>query len=144
MKMMFAAIAAVLFVLPCPIPAGSEVQKDTRVTGTLHRIEPVNAGGNNGIFIESGYGLRLDTLIVFARGSKSERTVSDLNLIMSPVVQTQASRLEGRPVEATGLMECTMHFSPWTATCYLSVEHMEEIPGGNQGKENRTAPMLAR
>ncbi len=130
MNILFAVIIAVVIQsFPYPSFADSEVRKDTRVTGTIHCMQPVHTDENSAsqALPKSGYGLRLDKPIVFAKGSKSERTVSALNLILSAMAKNQASKLEGRHVEISGSMECTMHFSPWVATCDLSVDQISEL-----------------
>lgn len=86
------------------------VAKETRLTGTLG---------------EKGASLALDSPIYFAKGSKSERVVTNVRLNVPDDVRDRVRKLEHKHVEVAGPMECTMEFSPWTATCELTVMGIE-------------------
>lgn len=84
--------------------------KETRLTGTLG---------------EKGSLLALDSPLYFARGSKSERVVAEVRLIVPEDVRDKVMKLEHKHVEVAGPMNCTMEYSPWTATCELTVRQIE-------------------
>ena len=86
------------------------VAKETRLTGTV--------GGNGSL-------LALDSPIYFAQGSKSERVVTNVRLNVPDDVRDKVRKLEHKHVDVAGLMECTMEYSPWTATCELTIRQIE-------------------
>lgn len=87
-----------------------EVAKETRLAGTL----------NQGASL-----LVLDSPIYFAKGSKSERVVTEVRLSVPEKVRDKVMKLENRHVTVVGPMACTMEFSPWTAICELTVGEIE-------------------
>jgi hypothetical protein len=111
-----------------PFETQTETRTDTQVAGTLVRIKPVitgNSDENQGTG-EMEYRLELDKPIVFSKGSKSERSVNDMKLVVPDGMRQQVMKLEGRHVEVQGTMNCTMYFSPWTATCNLFVRQIDQ------------------
>jgi hypothetical protein len=86
------------------------VAKETRLTGTLG---------------ENGASLALDSPIYFAKGSKSERVVTNVRLNVPDEVRDKVRKLQHKHVEVAGPMECTMEYSPWTAICELTVRQIE-------------------
>jgi hypothetical protein len=88
------------------------VVKETRLTGTLSK---------------GASWLVPDQPIYFAKGSKSERVVSKVRLNVPADLQGKIPAMENRHVVADGPMECTMEFSPWTASCELTIKHVEVI-----------------
>jgi len=92
----------------------ADVQEAT-ITGILERAE---------IAGENTYWLKLDEPIVSARGSKSERTVSVVTLIVPAGMREKVSKLGGSHVAVSGTMECRLLYTPWTATCDMQVEEI--------------------
>lgn len=88
------------------------VAKETRLTGNLG---------------ENGASLALDSPIYFSQGSRSERVVTSVRLHVPDDVRDKVMKLEHKHVEVAGPMECTMEFSPWTATCELTVRQIEPV-----------------
>jgi len=86
--------------------------RETRLTGT---------------FSEGASWLVLDQAIYFAKGSKSERVVRKVKINMPSDLQVKIPAIEKRHVAVDGPMECTMEFSPWTASCVLTIKHVKEI-----------------
>ncbi len=99
-----------------------ETQSEINVTGRLYRLKPVHTGNRQEHNISGAmeYRLKLDKAIVFSEGSRSERRVGDLKLIVPEALQEKVLKLEGRQVMVEGTMHCTMYFSPWTADCDVS------------------------
>jgi hypothetical protein len=89
------------------------------VSGKLERIK------NNPVPDGNDYRMKLDEPIVFAKGSKSERSTDIVTLILPLKFKKKATELEGKHVSAIGSLDCTMHYSPWTATCNMVVEKMD-------------------
>jgi hypothetical protein len=94
-----------------------ETQSEIHVTGVLCRLKPVITGSTQGSSTNSSreYQLKLDKPIVFSEGTKSERSVSELKLMVPEALQDKVLKLEGRHVMVQGTMHCIMYFSPWTA-----------------------------
>jgi hypothetical protein len=105
-----------------PLSVVSQTPEETRVTGTLHRGSPPQSGPQPN---ETGYWLKLDKPIIFAEGTRSERVVKDITLTVPADLQDKARELESRHVIVTGPMECTMHYTPWTATCNITVKQID-------------------
>ena len=121
--MLRAALFILLALSVSTLPAVSQTPAETRVTGTLH-LGPINQSGPRPS--GTGYWLRLDKPIVFDQGTRSERRVKDVTLTVPAVLQDKARELEGQHVIVTGPMECTMHFTPWTATCNITVKQIDK------------------
>jgi hypothetical protein len=119
-------LCAALFILLAlsvsTLPAVSQTPAETRVTGTLH-LGSINQAGPRPS--GTGYWLRLDKPIVFAQGTRSERVVKDVTLTVPAGLQDKARELESQHVVVAGPMDCTMHFTPWTATCDLRVKQID-------------------
>ena len=103
--------------------AGSQAPAETRVTGTLH-LGSINQAGPQAR--GTGYWLRLDKPIIFDQGTRSERIVKDVTLTVPADLQDKARELEGQDVVVAGSMACTMHFTPWTATCNITVKQIDK------------------
>lgn len=86
--------------------------KETRLTGTLSK---------------GAFWLVLDQPIYFAKGSKSERVVSKVKMNVPTDLKEKIPAIENRHVVVDGPMECAMEFSPWTASCELTIKHVEVI-----------------
>ena len=84
--------------------------KETRLTGTLG---------------EKGSVLALDTPIYFAQGSRSERVVTSVRLTVPDEMRDKVTKLDSKHVEVAGPMDCTLEFTPWTATCEVTVRQIE-------------------
>ncbi|MBT0653086.1 hypothetical protein [Geomobilimonas luticola] len=84
--------------------------KETRLNGTLG---------------EKGASLALDTPIYFAQGSRSERVVTSVRLTVPDEMRDKVMQFEHKHVEVAGPMDCTMEYSPWTATCQVTVRQIE-------------------
>jgi hypothetical protein len=99
-----------------------------RLGGRLYLIKSNNAGTTGASLVagEQDFRLSLDNPLVFAQGSKSERVVKDIGLIVSAGLREKALKLEGRPVVVEGPLDCTMHYSPWTASCDMTVRQIDE------------------
>lgn len=91
-------------------PLSAAGAKETRLTGTLG---------------EKGSLLVPDRPIYFAKGSRSERVVTNVRLNVPEDVRDKVMKLEGTHVAVAGPMECTMEYSPWTAACELTVRQIE-------------------
>jgi len=111
--MVFAVLA---LTVPCS-PAVSQAQEETRITGVLH-LDSMSKSGQV-------YWVTLDKPIIFAPGSKSERVVRDVKLVMPADLQEKAKKLDGKHVVAVGPMECTMSYTPWTASCEMLVKQID-------------------
>jgi hypothetical protein len=70
---------------------------------------------------KTSYWLKLDKPLVFAPGSKSERTVNNLEIVFSTAMQENARQFVNHHVKVNGQIDCEMHYTPWTATCTLNV-----------------------
>jgi hypothetical protein len=117
-----AALFILLMLSVSNSPAVSQTPEETRVSGTLHLGSMYQSGHpSNG----TGYWLRLDKPMVFDQGTKSERIVKDVTLTVPTDLQDKARELEGQDVVVVGPMACTMHFTPWTATCNIAVKQIE-------------------
>jgi len=116
-RLVFALILSALSLglLPLNTFAEFDAVQEVTITGTLERAE---------IAGEKTYWLKLDEPIVSARGSKSERTVSVVTLLMPADMQEKVSRLENMHVAVSGTMEFKLLYTPWTATCDM---HVKEI-----------------
>jgi hypothetical protein len=98
-----------------------ETQSEINVTGRLYRLK-LNTGIRQESDINSEYRLKLDKALVFSEGSRSERRVGELKLMVPEALQEKVLKLEGRQVMVEGTMHCTMYFSPWTAECDVLVK----------------------
>ncbi len=78
-----------------------------------------------GTIAEKGTWLALDTPIHFAKGSRSERVVERVRLSVPPELRERVAAMDGRHAVLEGTMECTMLFTPWSATCELRVKQAE-------------------
>ena len=103
-----------------------ETQSEINVTGRLYCLKPVHAGNRQEHNISGAikYRLKLDKAIVFSEGSRSERRVGELKLIVPESLQEKVLKLEGSRVMVAGTMHCIMYFSPWTAECDVSVKNI--------------------
>jgi hypothetical protein len=107
--------ALLLGLLPLNTFAEFDAVQEATITGTLERAE---------IAGENTYWLKMDEPIVSARGSKSERTVSVVTLLVPADMQEKVSRLENMHVAVSGTMECNLLYTPWTATCDMQVKEI--------------------
>jgi len=80
-----------------------------------------------GIFDEGASWLVLDQPIYFAKGSRSERVVRKVKMITPENLQKKILAIEHRHVVVNGPMKCAMEYSPWTASCELTIKHVEGI-----------------
>jgi hypothetical protein len=80
-----------------------------------------------GTLVEKGNWLGLDKPIYFAKGSKSERSVNKVRVNTPPDLKETVLKLEHRHVAVSGIMECAMHYSPWTASCEMTVKEIKLI-----------------
>jgi len=90
----------------------NSIAKETRLAGTLS---------------DGASWLVLDQPIYFAKGSRSERVVRKVKMITPENLQKKIPAIEHRHVVVNGPMECAMEYSPWTASCELTIKHVEEI-----------------
>ncbi len=95
-------------------------QTETQVTGTLDRVKTADNGSG-----ATEYRLKLDKPIIFSKGTKSQRTASDMKLDVPDGLKQKVLQLEGKHVAVQGTMTCEMLFSPWTASCDLLVKQIE-------------------
>jgi len=107
--------ALTMVLLPLNSFAVFDAVQETTRAGTL---ESADIAG------EKTYQLKLDEPIVSARGSKSERVVSVVTLIVPADMQEKVSKLEDMQVAVSGTMECRPLYSPWTATCDMQVKEI--------------------
>jgi hypothetical protein len=116
-RLVFSLILSALSLglLPLNTFAEFDAVQEATITGTLERAE---------IAGEKTYWLKLDEPIVSARGSKSERTVSVVTLLVPADMQEKVSRLENMHVAVSGTMECKLLYTPWTATCDMQVKEI--------------------
>lgn len=114
-RLVFSLILSALSLglLPLNTFAEFDAVREATITGILERAEIVG---------ENTYWLKLDEPIVSARGSKSERTVSVVTLIVPAGMREKVSELEGSHVAVSGTMECRLLYTPWTATCDMQVK----------------------
>ncbi len=105
----------------------AKASDESSLTGTLSSIKPGYTGSQEDSFIlgEKGYWLTLDSPIIFNEGSKSERVVKGVRLTVPADLEEKASELEDQHVVVTGQMNCTMHYSPWTASCEMLVTQID-------------------
>jgi hypothetical protein len=92
-----------------------DVVQETTITGTLENAE---------IAGENTYWLKLDEPIVSARGSKSERTVSVVTLLVPADMLEKVSKLGDKHVAISGTMECRPLYTPWSAECDMQVKEI--------------------
>ena len=111
--LVLSAVSMVL--LPLNTFAIFDAVQETTIAGTLESAEVAG---------EKTYRLKLDEPIVSARGSKSERTVSIVTLIVPAAMQEKAAKHEDKHVAVSGTMECRTLYSPWTATCDMQVKEI--------------------
>lgn len=116
-RLVFSLILSTLSLglLPLNTFAEFDAAQETTITGTLARAE---------IAGETTYWLKLDEPIVSARGSKSERTVSVVTLMVPADMREKLSGLEDRHVAVSGTMECKLLYTPWSATCDMQVKEI--------------------
>lgn len=116
-RLVFSLILSALSLGLLPLNAFAEFDavQETTIAGTLERAE---------IAGEKTYWLKLDEPIVSARGSKSERTVEIVTLLVPADMQGKVSELEGKHVAVSGTMECRLLYTPWTATCDMQVKEI--------------------
>lgn len=116
-RLVFSLILSALSLGLLPLNTFAEFDdvREATITGILERAE---------IAGEKTYWLKLDEPIVSARGSKSERTVSVVTLIVPAAMREKVSELEGSHVAVSGTMECRLLYTPWTATCDMQVKEI--------------------
>lgn len=116
-RLVFSLILSALSLglLPLNTFAEFDAVQEATITGILERTEVAG---------EKTYWLKLDEPIVSARGSRSERTVEIVTLLVPAHMREKVSGLEGRHVAVSGTMECRLLYTPWTATCDMQVKEI--------------------
>lgn len=124
MKKIGLVLAMVFFV--CSFSYAAKNGEEVTITGTLNRIKPGYTGNPEDSFIlgETGYLLKLDKPIIFNEGSKSERVVKVVRLTVPADLQEKVQELDGQHVAVVGILECTMHYSPWGASCDMVIKQV--------------------
>lgn len=116
-RLVFTLILSALSMGLLPLNAFAEFEtvQEATISGTLERAE---------IAGEKTYWLKLDEPIVSARGSKSERSVSVVTLLVPAGMQERVAKLEDKHVAVSGTIECRLLYTPWTATCDMRVKEI--------------------
>jgi len=104
-----------MVLLPLNTFAIFDTAQETTITGTLESAE---------IAGDKACWLKLDEPIVSARGSKSERTVSIVTLLVPADMLEKVSKLGDKHVAVSGTMECRPLYTPWSAECDLQVKEI--------------------
>jgi hypothetical protein len=104
-------LAMVLVLAVGSIAYAIEYPTETSVMGILHD------------YSDTGFGLRLDTLLYIAKGSKSEGSTDFVKLRVPAELLKKAEKLKGKHVVVTGLLNCD---GDWPRIfCDMTVKQIE-------------------
>ena len=126
MKKIELIIAVTILAVLAGVGLASSMEEQ-RLSGNLYLevVSPTGAAGNSSISREQNYRLSLYNPIFFAKGTRSERVVRDIGLVIPADMREKVLKLEDKHVLVEGPMDCTMHYSPWTASCDMTVRQID-------------------